>query len=59
MHKDICQKDQGQTNHVLKLVSEDTNIVPETAPLPTSTPIPTSASHDHSAHSLSKSPSIV
>ena len=43
---------------VLELVSEDIEIVPETAPLPTSTPIPASVSHDHSAYSLSKSPFI-
>ena len=44
---------------VLELASEDTKIVPETTPLPTSTPIPTSATHDHAAHSPSKSPSRV
>ena len=41
---------------ILELVSEDTEIIPEIAPLPTSTPIPASVSHDHFAHSLSKSP---
>ena len=41
------------------LVYEDTEIVPETTSLSTSTPILASVSHDHSAHSLSKSPSIV
>ena len=44
---------------VLELESEDTEIVPETTPIPTSTYIPASASHDHAAHSLSKSPSRV
>ena len=42
----------------LELVSKDTEIVPETTPLLTSIPIPASVSHDHSAHSLSKSPYI-
>ena len=55
----LLEKLGSEKTLVLKLASEDTEIVPETAPLPTSTPIPASASHDHVAHSLSKSPSRV
>ena len=44
---------------VLELVSKDTEIVPKISPLPTTTPILALVSYDHSAHSLSKSPSRV
>ena len=55
----LPERSGSEKTFVLELESEDTEIVPETAPLPMSTPIPASASHDHAAHSLSKSPSRV